>query len=703
VAIERNWTGFEGGSLDATALGMFRGAILGGSARSGEFYAAHLSPVTTQVNAGQEFRKLNLTLGTGLATGEQAKAVMRSFMRLNAHVGTTNCRAGGVGAQNQQNGQLCLDTTGRFAAAAGANTIGSYSATALALGVWYRIDLTYVLTQNAGVNCTIDVTISVYTEAGTFLETVTATLALAQNATMPNAFAVGMASSAIFSTYNYDFDDWFWWAADKTDVAAVAFPTATRIARVSATGQGSSAGWTGDYRRVTDCPLETSVADEQTTSTDEATTTFLHATAAALNLGSIAGIVVRAQVKAGGGAGDEALMLNGVEYTIAAPAAYQVLARNGVDFTPYTSGQFDAMEFGARNKRGVATELGTCYLEVLHDGATTPAPFAAGTGLYRQRIVQYTGNGGYQTIAGVGFGSQVILIKRVSPPTANESGVLRLANSGGTWSRRLDQVVDAIAIMAITADGFTLGPSTWANASGAVYEALCLQDGGAHSAGFFLGAGTYVGTSDDNRAIVIPENFQPDFALIGSSSIFVMRTREMTGDFSLLVNPSAGVADRLQAFTANGFQVGTAVEVNGINEVYSWIALRQVSQLSSFVTTGKVTPTGSSLTITEVPFPPFFVLAKRNSATDAFWRASGAQAGSNSTPWEGGAEIATAITALTSDGFTGGSSLATNGVDTYWLAFAETGEVVELPPPCRITFPIDVSLGGSACAALVLP
>ena len=673
MAIERNWTGFEGGDSGRLQGQPFRGSIFGdGTARTGEFHSKHISK-SSFANTGQAFRRANAALGTGLALGEQAKVAWRCFIRLDNHVGTAGCRGGGIGDSSQsQKGQVVFDTSGHFAAAAN-DVIGSYSSFALSLGVWYRFDITYVNTQGAGANCTVQVTISAYTDSGVFIETVTQTQAVAAVTALPLDFAIGNASTSGSSTFDYSFDDWFWCAADKTDVSSVSFPTATKISRVSALAQGSSAAWAGDFRTIIDVPLETLFTDEQSTSTNGATTTFTHDIASNLGIGTVAGIVVRSALKTTGALGNDALMLNGVEYTVATLAAYGV-EQDGVDFSNYTLAQFNAFEFGARNKRGVALQLGKCYCEVLHDGAGLQAPFINGKGPFRLKIVTWTGNGSYQTISGVGFGSQAIIVKPINDATA--FGCWKISRMGGTMTRRAGGGVEASGILEITSDGFKIGPSTSINEAGTTYIAICIQDGGV--GGYFLDVGSYIADSIDNRDIVLNHPFQPDLVFVFGPNLDTARTKDMVGDFSIGLGNSNIYTNKIQALNLNGFQIGTDGSVNaggagGLGTVYHYIALRSYSSIA--FATGKVTPTGTTFTITGMTFSPAFVDAKKTGGTvvNSFFRNTLVHSGANSTPWPGGVNDVNGITSITADGFTGGSQVSANGVDTYWFALSPFG------------------------------
>ena len=675
MAIEFGWTGFEGGEADACVEEPTRGSILGdGTARTGEFYAGLVAGIAA-ANHFARYRRL-VSMGSGMADGSTATTIQRVFFRLTAYPSVSNCGILGVGGVSENaahRAHLVMDTTGHFAAAV-ITTLSAYSTAILALNTWYRLEMTYVITENAGASNTIVVTIDVRDEGGTLIETVTRSLTSAVNAVLPTAVTIGNAT-LVTSTMAFAFDDWWWGSADGADQASLAFPTPTRITRVPATAQGSAADWTGDYRTIIDAPRQTATTDEQSSAaTIGLTTTFTHATAAALGIGTIAGVLVRGTLRAPtGSAGNEALMLDGVEYTVAVPlgGAYNHIAQSGVSFTAWTAGQLNAAEFGARNKRGVGTglRLATCYLEVLHDGSSLPAPFITGTGPWCVQTTPYVGNGTYQSISGVGFGGQAHIIKpRSSAGVA--SGVLKLARQGGTWANTYAQARVTNAVLKITADGFDLGPSLHVNESGVDYLAISFKDGG--TAGFHLSHGAQVGNELDSRNIVMPEPFLPDLVHIEGDAApagSVLRTSVMTGDQSRPLNTQDLTTNMIQSLLATGFQVGTDVKVNGVNEVYAWIALLISALNSAFIHVGKITPSGTSFTVTGIPFAPAFVVARPISGSaSGHWRGAGVHTGVNSTQWGGATQVTTAITSLTADGFTGGAAISAAGVDVYWFA-----------------------------------
>lgn len=686
MAIEYGWTGFEGGDADACPVVLPRGQVIGSTrARTGdclfEFYTG-----VAAANSWYAYRRKNTTLGTGLGVGSSATTIARVFFKLIAFPVATNAPCFGVGSNSvgaNQRSAMAIDTTGHFAGQTPSGT-GAYSSATLNLDQWYRLDLTHVVTQTGSPQISVSVTISVYDEAGTLIETVSRTqTAIATNASLPTDVVCGNPSVTAF-VCQYEYDDWWWGSADGADQATLVFPTATRISRVPATAQGSAADWTGDYRTIVDSPRETVTTDEQTcAATVGLTSTFTHASAASLGLTGIEGVLVRGQLRTpSGGAGNEALLYNGVEYTVAIPngAAYNQNAQEGVSY-PDTGGGFDAAEFGARNKRGVASGLAMaiCYLEVLHAGTGPVAPFKNGTGPWRLNMVVYSGNGGYQTIGGMGFGASVIMIFPVTG-LASTGGVLKLARSGGTTAFNWGGGTrNNNGVLAITADGFDLGPNADVNESGRTFLAIGIQDGTTLA----LNSDMFAGSQVDGRDYIMPSpTFQPDIVFVCDDINGCFRTSAMVGDVSLVIGAgNANVANQIQAMNPDGFELGDSNVVNGVIRSYFWWAQQIIASLVPFVHVGTITPGGASFTVTGIPFTPVFVLARQRnvSANPGFWRSTLTHAGADSTQIGSPNGSTTAITSMTADGFTGGAAISSAGVEVYWIALAPG---TPAPPPC---------------------
>ena len=687
MAIDRVWTGFEhqyGDSDFSTVAGGFSSAFIGNgvstdlgtaSARTGQGFCsfANLNP-----GAGNVFYTMAraTVIGNAMALGVTATTKCRVFVRLNVAPGTTGCGVFGVGAVGVAPSNLrsvCLVNTSRQLALGSQAGTTAYSTTALTLGTWYRLEMTYQLTAGNGVtNSSVTSSLDIRDEGGTLLESVSHNFNFFVGANPSLPFSTIGNGTFTNSTFHIDYDDWFSCSGDGLDEVNVALPTATRVSRLGVTGQGSSAAWTGDFRTQVDTPRQQS-GDEQSNAVVNATTTFTHDTCASQGVSGIEGVILRAQLRTAGASGTDALMLDGVQYNVTVPVGFTFPALTVSSFTSWSESQLDAAEFGARNLRGTSLRLASCYLEVLHGGTSVPAPHTQGVGGWKCAFASWTGNAGYQTISGVGFAPQIIIIK----PTNGGAGLVGgwvATRSGGTVFSTNNGAVLGNGVIEVFNDGFRLGPDTQVNAALIDYYAVCFQDGGG--AGYHLSSGSYIGTGGDNRNIVMPEPFSPQAVLVagmGTGSNGGMRTSAMAGDKTMTWGNVVYAADMIQALNADGFQVGTNAGVNGVVAQLFWMALRGgTGLLDPFVHVGTFTPSGSSATITGLPFAPQFVLVKADGGglNTPYWRGAAAPAhnGRLAGLWISGATVNNAVTSLTGDGFTIGSAIAAAGVPIYWLA-----------------------------------
>jgi hypothetical protein len=355
--------------------------------------------------------------------------------------------------------------------------------------------------------------------------------------------------------------------------------------------------------------------------------------------------------------------------------------------------QFDALEFGARNKRGVAIQLGQCYMEVLHAGTDPFRTNLAGVESWKHNVITYNGNGTYQTISGVGFRPQVVIVKKSSG--VGTAGTLKLGCMGGTMSKPLDAAGFVVrAVTGITADGFTLGPDADVNAAGVQYQAICIQDGGQHSSGPFLLSGIWIGTGADNQNVTVRAAWQPTHVITGIGTSMRMRTPDVVGDDTVGYSAVGGAGtDMIQAINADGFQLGLTLNANTTQ--HPWVAIRSDGALlAPFFATGSFVGAGASATVSGMAFQPEFVGLKRIAAADAMWRGRSvtAHSGLNCGVWSSAATINTGITALNVAGFDLGASGVQAGQTSHWFAFAVSG-VISVSTP-EVTFDsADVSIG----------
>jgi hypothetical protein len=184
------------------------------------------------------------------------------------------------------------------------------------------------------------------------------------------------------------------------------------------------------------------------------------------------------------------------------------------------------------------------------------------------KVGTYTGNGGTQSITGLGFQPELVILmgNNAQRAAARSSGAARTygfdASTGVTTG-----------VTAFGADGFSVGAAAEANANGVAYHYIAFNDF-ANS----ISVSSYTGNNTDNRAIATP-NFQPEFVMVRADDTATGRSANwhpasFAGDNTLLFTGTASGTNRIQAFQATGFQLGTSTDVNANTVSYRYLAVR---------------------------------------------------------------------------------------------------------------------------------
>lgn len=294
-------------------------------------------------------------------------------------------------------------------------------------------------------------------------------------------------------------------------------------------------------------------------------------------------------------------------------------------------------------------------------------------------VGSYTGNGTSQSV-NTGFQPDFVGVKR----DGASLGIFKTVAHSGTVSSYFSATADLASggISSLDASGFTVGSNASANTSSNTYYFFAFKN--TDNA---FETNSYVGTGLDSNDINSTDNadldFQSDFVLVKNTTTGngVYAVREFYGDRSFVGTDSSSAADLVQRlYSTGGFQVGAngAVNTNAVTYYYAvWGgAATKTSGTEDFeMINGSYTGTGLAFSVTGLPFAPDLVMIKHNDqATDqhAVWKSRSMGVGdttayfaNNVTTFTGG------ITALTSDGFSVGTSALTNtsGDTYYWTAF----------------------------------
>lgn len=295
-------------------------------------------------------------------------------------------------------------------------------------------------------------------------------------------------------------------------------------------------------------------------------------------------------------------------------------------------------------------------------------------------VGSYVGNGSSQNITSVGFQPDFVSVKR----TSTSVGLLKTSAHSGTVSSSWANLADIASggISSLNSNGFSVGNNASANAGSNNYYYFAFKN----TPGAF-DVGTYVGTGVDGNDINSTDdpdlNFQSDFVMVRSTAAtqMYMNFRESYGDISQATTDISGTTDIIQKlYPTGGFQVGTNSIVNAVGATYYYLvfggAEQKLAGTEKFqMMNGSYVGTGSPFAVTGLPFEPDLVIIKhQDQATDqyAVWKSKMMGIGDSTAYFAAGsANIAGAITALGSNGFSLGTNATVNTLDDtyYWTAF----------------------------------
>ncbi len=247
----------------------------------------------------------------------------------------------------------------------------------------------------------------------------------------------------------------------------------------------------------------------------------------------------------------------------------------------------------AKPLKGDQTLLGNLVLSLDSDGFTVGSDrmvnFSGVTFYYAAfrtnddiHLGTYTGTGAFNPVSGLGFSPDYVIVM--------EDGASRAIHHAyhGFDSASFDQDAYSDAVLSMDADGFSLGANTHANESSRTYHFVAWNEVPQR-----VKVGWYFGDGVDDRAIGL--GFRPDYAIVKAIDSIddpVQRFAPMTGDTS--VNFQENVQpDQIQAFSSNGFQVGTDSSVNNGSTSYFYVAFANGGglQLGTTEAPGEITVT----------------------------------------------------------------------------------------------------------------
>lgn len=298
------------------------------------------------------------------------------------------------------------------------------------------------------------------------------------------------------------------------------------------------------------------------------------------------------------------------------------------------------------------------------DLVATASPPVSPPDTYAHEMIFYTGNAApARPITGAGFQPDVVMIKAHGGGSGADS-MFRTADHTGTISNTWNGAqLASQGIESLDPDGFTVGTDNRVNQTGVRYVALCIFKGDET----LFRHGTYTGDGNDDRIVPISTGFQPDYLFVKNKDTgpAVFRGTAHSGDESDLLGSTAVTANLIQAFNANGFEVGDEAAVNESGKVFFFWAWRSLAgALDVFFEVGTYVGDGGTKTVSGLTNTPTWLLIKpQANGNDAMWRSTD-QATNIGNAWGSSADGGFRIRSFSANafevGFLGSINLATH-------------------------------------------
>lgn len=304
---------------------------------------------------------------------------------------------------------------------------------------------------------------------------------------------------------------------------------------------------------------------------------------------------------------------------------------------------------------------------IYHYAAFGGAPAPSGSGTFTMANGTYTGNTTGQSITGVGFAPDLVMVKDGAANYQAFRTKLMKADNTAYFSNAAAN--GATLITSLDADGFTVGGSTVVNTLNNTYQWTAFGNAfntetNTGAADFSIGA--YMGNGIDNRNITgVP--FQSDLVAVKRNGVTAgsWRSSALSGDTSSFFGATAEVGNHIQALNTDGFQIGTLANENTSGSLYHWFAFKTGPNF----TVGTYTGSGGAQNITTVGFQPDLLWVKRSTAVNGVSRPS-SLAGDATQYFANLANVATRVITFISNGFSlSGVSTETN-VNTATYRYA---------------------------------
>lgn len=278
----------------------------------------------------------------------------------------------------------------------------------------------------------------------------------------------------------------------------------------------------------------------------------------------------------------------------------------------------------------------------------------------------YVGKGVAQSITGVGFKPDLVIIK-ADTVTGRAVWCSSAMSSGSTayFEYAVPNETGGF-INSLDSDGFSVGTNAAVNSANVRY--VWIAFGGSGGSDFKVGS--YEGNGNDDYNIT-GIGFQPDLVWVkrNGNSLGVWYSSSMPSDNSQYFSATAPAANLIQALLTNGFQVGSDPTVNASGNTYFYVAFKAGANMAVGNYSGDGTD-NRSITIAS-GFKPDFMFIKQSAATNPACLRSNQSYGDESQNFTAAANVTDRIQSFEANGFQVGANAQVNasGSTYYYAAF----------------------------------
>jgi hypothetical protein len=277
----------------------------------------------------------------------------------------------------------------------------------------------------------------------------------------------------------------------------------------------------------------------------------------------------------------------------------------------------------------------------------------------------YTGDAVDDRPITVGFQPDFVIVK----DSAGREGVARTSTMAGDASKPMGTATSLVAdnIQSLTATGFTIGTSNRVNQAGRTYHWTAFKANGSA-----MKVDTYPGNGTGQP--ITGAGFSPEYVVVlgAAPQRAVQRFSGMTRSFRF--DTGTGTTTGITSLDADGFSVGTDLEVNAATTTHHYVAFNDFAnsiKIGSYTGTG-----GDNRDIGGVNFQPEYVLIRAGDIVTGrpTLHRPASLAGDSTLFFAGSASATDRIQALQADGFQLGASgnVNANTVAYHYLALRNT-------------------------------